>query len=246
MSQGVCFLILTLIFKILIAESIFKFGFCVGVVSSIVNGHKIVLPDILSGNTVLTLEALEQERCTALKGPPAILTGIINHPNLKKFDLSSLKQVLVAEAMLSKDMLLKARNVLNLKHIIVGYGAIESSCMGSMTRVSDAELSEKHAYESIGTGVPGIEIKIVDRLTRQVVPRNVDGEICLRGEYVMKGYWNDTENTREVMDEEGFLRTGDFGCMDSQGYLYFKAKIRDLITKENKFIYPVSITRALY
>jgi fatty-acyl-CoA synthase len=94
----------------------------------------------------------------------------------------------------------------------------ESSCLGSVTRVSDLAKSEKYAYESIGQGVPFTELKIVSLDSKgATVPRNVDGEVCLRGYHVMKGYWNEPEKTAEVLDDQAWFKTGDIASMDDNG-----------------------------
>jgi long-subunit acyl-CoA synthetase (AMP-forming) len=86
------------------------------------------------------------------------------------------------------------------------------SAAGLITRPVDAEISEKYAYESIGQPFSFIEVKIIDEQGR-MVPHNTDGEICLRGYSIMKGYWNDPVKTAETIDENGWLRTGDTGSM---------------------------------
>jgi fatty-acyl-CoA synthase len=149
------------------------------------------------------MRAIHDEKCTALKGPPSIFVNLLNHPDFRKYDLSSLEQITIAPSTFPKELIAKAKRMLNIKHVIIGYGMSESSCMGSMTRVGDLEKSEKFAYESIGQGVPYTELKIVGLNTNKIVPRNVDGEIYLKGYNVMKGYWNEPEKTAETLNKEG-------------------------------------------
>ena len=85
----------------------------------------------------------------------------------------------------------------------------ETGCAGMLTKVTDVEKSDKHAYESIGTPGPFIEIKVIDPATNMTVPRNTDGELCVRSRCNMKKYWNDPEKTAETIDESGWLKTGD-------------------------------------
>jgi fatty-acyl-CoA synthase len=79
----------------------------------------------------------------------------------------------------------------------------ESGCIGSITRASDIQKSEKLAYETIGQGLPLVEAKVIDPKTGQIVPRNVDGELCLRGFNIMRGYYDDPVKTTEAIDEHG-------------------------------------------
>jgi fatty-acyl-CoA synthase len=88
--------------------------------------------------------------------------------------------------------------------LLLSYGLTESGSIGSMTRASDIEISEKFAYESIGQCLPFVELKIVDPKTNQIVVRNVDGEICLRGFNIMKGYLDDPKKTAEAIDANGY------------------------------------------
>lgn len=84
-----------------------------------------------------------------------------------------------------------------------------------MTRSPDATRGEKYAYESIGRPSPYTEVKIIDD-HGNLVPHNTDGQICIRGYGVMKGYWNEPEKTAETLDKNGWLKTGDIGSMVSQ------------------------------
>jgi fatty-acyl-CoA synthase len=98
----------------------------------------------------------------------------------------------------------------------------ETSAGGTLTQASDVEHSEKFAYESIGRPFPFVEAKIINPDTGDMVPRNVDGEICLRGFNIMREYWDEIEKTNKVKDRNGWFRTGDIACMDEEGYLYYK------------------------
>jgi fatty-acyl-CoA synthase len=128
-----------------------------------------------------------------------MLNHIVGHPYLKNDKLSNLEQIMVAASTIEKNTLQKAQEIFNVKHIIIGYGMTESSCLGSLTRTTDAP----HKLDSIGQGIPSVELKIVDMKTNQIVPRNFKGEILIRGYNVMKGYWNDAERSAEAIDQDG-------------------------------------------
>jgi fatty-acyl-CoA synthase len=164
---------------------------------------------------------------------------IINHPELKKYDLSSLDTMLIGASTVPKDLLLKIKEKLKLTNIIIGYAMTESGCAGGLTNTRDIEVSEKAAYESIGRNF--IELKIRDPATGQIVPRNTDGEICLRGYSIMPGYYDDEEKTKETIDRNGWLLTGDIGQMDEQGYIYFKSRAKEIVIRGGINIYPAEI-----
>ncbi len=119
----------------------------------------------------------------------------------------------------------------------------ESGCVGFLTNVSDNSISEKVAYESIGRNF--LETKIIDTTTNEIVPRNTDGEICMRGFSIMKGYYEDEEKTKSTIDKNGWLLTGDIGCMDEDGYVYFKTRVKELVIRGGVNIYPSEIEKFL-
>lgn len=173
-------------------------------------------------DTMATIKALSAEKCTAIKAAPTIFMDIVNHPELKNYPMPDLQTMLIGASTVPKDLLLKVKEGLGLTHVIIGYAQTESGCAGSFTCIDDVNKCERGAYESIGKNF--IECKIVDQETRQIVPVGTDGEICLRGYSIMKGYHEDPEKTASAFEGNGWLKTGDVGYMDENGYIYFKAR----------------------
>jgi fatty-acyl-CoA synthase len=151
------------------------------------------------------MRAIESERCTALKGSTVIFLDLINHPDLRKHDLTSLQHILFGGAVVPKDIILKIKNTLNLKSAHIAWGMTEITSSGTCTVDGDLLKSEAHAFETIGTAMPYTETKIVDPKTGELVERNKDGEICIRSYGVIKGYWEDPEKTAEIIDKNGLL-----------------------------------------
>lgn len=263
-----------------------KFGMTMGLVSSIVNGIQTTYPSFFP-DTLSTIKAIQNEKCNALKGSPTIFIDLINNPNIKNYNLSSLQSILLGASTVPKDLLLRIKKELNIKHVLIGYfflnffkieinikdsllferwAMTETGCGGILTTASDIQRSEKHAYESIGTVSPFIEVKIVDQSTGNVVPRSVDGEIWIRSRFIMKMYWGDPEKTAESIDENGWFKTGDIGMakklliylkiilvlfyfnmvslasMDEEGYVYFKSRAKEVIIRGGINIYPVNLS----
>jgi long-subunit acyl-CoA synthetase (AMP-forming) len=106
-----------------------------------------------------------------------------------------------------------------------------------MTSHYDAKLSNKYAYESIGKPFPWTETKIVDS-SNKIVDLNVDGELCVRGFNVISEYWGEPEKTSQSIDKQKWLHTGDICQMDSNGYIYFKSRSKELIIRGGVNIYP--------
>lgn len=186
------------------------------------------------------MKAIAQERCTSIKGSPIIFIDLLNYPQRQQFDLSSLQLMLVGASTVPKDLLIKIKEQLKFKHIIVGYGLTETSAGAILTSPFDAEKSEKWAFESIGRPLPFSEVKIIDNDGKTVECGTV-GEICIRGYNIMKGYYDDPVKTKESIDENGWFKTGDVGMMDADGYTYFKTRAKELIIRGGVNIYPAEV-----
>ena len=119
----------------------------------------------------------------------------------------------------------------------------ETSCTGTMTQSEDASISDKFALESIGRPFPFVEVKVVNPKTNEILPRNEDGELCIRGYSVMKGYWDEPVKTAEAIDKHGWYHTGDIGTMDESGYLYYKTRSKELVIRGGVNVYPAEIER---
>lgn len=216
------------------------FGLVMGTLSPIVNGNRATFPSFYP-DTPSTLKAIAQEKCTRLVGSPTIFQDLVNSPEREKHDLSSLEAVLMGASIVPKDLILKLKNQLKIKHILIGWAMTETACSGILTKGSDIQLSERHAYESIGTVSPFIEIKVMNTSTNTICDHNVEGELWTRSKMNMKGYWSDPVKTAETIDKDGWLRTGDIVRMDSDGYVYFQSRIKEMIIRGGANIYPVEI-----
>lgn len=175
-----------------------SFGLIGGVLEPLAFGGKTVFPHLLP-DTPSLIKAVHDEKCTAIKGAPVIFIDMINHPDRKKYDLSSLEYMLIGASSVPKTLLMKIKKELNLKHVLIGYGMTETSAAGTLTR---KDSDEKYAYETIGQPFPFVEVKIVDN-EKRLLPVNTDGEICIRGYNVMKEYYDEPEKTAETIDKNG-------------------------------------------
>lgn len=216
------------------------FGLGFGVLSPFYeNGHETIFPFYLP-DTNMALKSIDTFKCNSLMGAPTILIDLLNHPERSKHNLSSLKNILMGASTVPKDLILSLKSTLNPNNIIVGYGMTETSMGESFTRYSDSE-SYKHAYESIGRPLPFTENKIINPDNGQILPLGTDGELCIRGYNIISGYWDDEEKTRQSIDKNGWLKTGDVCSMDNDGYLYFKSRSKDIIIRGGVNIYPAEV-----
>ncbi|CAF0718136.1 unnamed protein product [Brachionus calyciflorus] len=220
------------------------FGLVLGCISPLILANKVVIPSYRK-DTLATLKAIEKEKCTAINGAPFIYSSLLSHPKRKDHDLSSLEIALIGASSAHSKFVRLIKDELKVKSVIIGYGMTETASSGTMTKVTDVEENEKHAYESIGIPFPYTECKVCDTKTGLVVPHDVDGELYMRGYHIMKEYWDEPQRTAEAIDKNGWFKTGDIVSMDKDGYLYYKSRAQEVVTKNGVSIYPSDIERFL-
>lgn len=218
------------------------YGFSTGLLGPMITGEdgKTVFPFFFP-ETLSTIKAIEKFQCNYLRGTPTQFIDILNHPDRKKYDITGLKNAIIAGSTVPVDLLAKMREELNVDDVFVGYGMTETSLCHSQTTRSDKLKGDVYAYESCGRGLPFTESKIVDVSTGRIQPLNTDGELHIRGPHIIKAYWEDPEKTADAIDKNGWLKTGDIFQMDSEGYLYFKSRNKDIIIRGGANIYPAEI-----
>jgi fatty-acyl-CoA synthase len=162
----------------------------------------------------LTLEAVQAERCTALYGVPTMFVAELDHPEFPDFDLTSLRTGIMAGAPCPTGILQRVVQDMHMEQLTTAYGVTETSPVSFQSSTDD---SLERRVSTVGRIHPHLQVKIVDAMGR-VVPVGEQGEILTRGYSVMKGYWDDPDRTRAVIDEAGWMHTGDQGVIDSEGY----------------------------
>ncbi len=217
------------------------FGMVLGNLACLAHGATAVYPDA-SFDALATLQAVEEEKCTALHGVPTMFISVLEHPRFAEFDLNSLRTGIMAGAPCPAEIMQRVIDDMHMPDILIGYGQTEVSPLNHMTLPDD---SLEKRTQSVGRAVPWVEIRIVDK-QGIVVPIGEKGEICTRGYSVMRGYWNDEERTRETIDAAGWLHSGDLGIMDSEGYVRVVGRIKDMVIRGGENIYPREIEEFLY
>ncbi len=186
------------------------------------------------------LDLISKHRLTVLAGVPTLFNAMLNHPQIKSFDLTSLKFCLSGGAALPLEIKDRFDAVTGCS-LVEGYGLSEASPVATCN-----PLDTPARRGSIGLPLPGTILSLRD-LTDPLreVPRGERGEICISGLQVMKGYWNKPAETAAQFAGP-FLRTGDVGIMDDDGYFYIVDRIKDLIICSGYNVYPRRIEEALY
>jgi long-chain acyl-CoA synthetase len=183
---------------------------------------------------------ITKTRPTVMPGVPTMFIAMLNHPKLKSFDLSSLKFCLSGGAPLPVEVKEKFERLTGCK-VVEGYGLSEASPSVTCNPI-DGPVKEG----SIGQPLPGTIVSLRDLgdPTKEVV-LGEKGEICIKGPQVMKGYWKRPEETANQMVGE-YLRTGDVGVMDDEGFIFIVDRIKDLIICSGYNVYPRRIEEAIY
>jgi len=218
------------------------FGMVLGNMGCVVSGATMVIP-AASFDPLATLEAVAAERCTALHGVPTMFIAELDHPQFARFDLSTLRTGIMAGSPCPIEVMKRVVQLMHLKEMTIAYGLTEASPVITQTTVDDPlELR----VTTVGKPLPHTEVKIVDLITGEIVPRGTPGELCTRGYLVMKGYYKNLEATQKAIDRDGWLHSGDLATMDANGYCKITGRAKDVIIRGGENIYPREIEEFLY
>jgi fatty-acyl-CoA synthase len=218
------------------------FGMVMGNLACLTHGSTIVYPaERFDAEAVL--ETVQAEKCTALYGVPTMFIAALNHPRFAQFDMSSLRTGIMAGSPCPIEIMRRVVGDMHLSEITIAYGMTETSPV-SCQSTTDTPVQKR--VSTVGQVLPHLEIKIVDPLTGQTVERGQPGELCTRGYSVMLGYWNQPERTREAIDADGFMHTGDLATIDAHGYVNIVGRIKDMVIRGGENLYPREIEEFLY
>jgi long-chain acyl-CoA synthetase len=173
------------------------------------------------------------------EGVPTMYAALLNHPDRKAYDVSTLRVCVSGGAALPVEVLRGFEEAFGCA-VLEGYGLSETSPVASFNR-PDRERKPG----SIGTPVDGVEMAVVDD-NGHALPTGEVGEIAIRGHNVMKGYWQRPEDTAQVLSADGWFRTGDMARVDEDGYFFIVDRKKDLITRGGYNVYPREIEEVLY
>ena len=217
---------------------------CFGVVLATMNclTHGCTEVVVERFDPLVTLASVHKERCTALYGVPTMFIAELNHPMFDMFDLSCLRTGIMAGSLCPIELMRKVEEKMYL-HVTSVYGLTESSPGMSQTRIDDPD---EVRYTTVGRDYEFVDVKVLDPETNKEVPVGVQGEMCCKGFNVMKGYYKNPAATAEVIDENGYLHSGDLGVKDENGNYRITGRIKDMIIRGGENIYPREIEEFLY
>ncbi len=205
-------------------------------------GSAIVLPEY---DPTQALELIEQYKISKIFMVPAAIQILLNHPRASEVDFSDLKYITYGASPIPLELMKRAMDVLGCGFVQM-YGMTETSGTIVTLNPEDHDPNGNEKMRSVGTPLPGVEIKIIDPETLEEVPARTIGEIATRSAQNMKGYWNRPDATAETIDADGWLRTGDAGYLDEDGYLYIQDRLKDMIISGGENVYPAEVENAIY
>jgi fatty-acyl-CoA synthase len=218
------------------------FGMVLGNLACLTHGATIVYPN--DGFEPLSvLQAVQEERCTGLHGVPTMFISELDHPRFAEFDLSTLRTGIMAGSPCPIEVMKRVVRDMHLEQITIAYGMTETSPV-SCQSMTDTPLEKR--VSTVGKVQPHLQVKIVDPESGAIMPIGSSGELCTHGYSVMHGYWGDEEKTREAIDSEGWMHTGDLATMDGEGYVNIVGRMKDMVIRGGENIYPREIEEFLY
>ena len=209
------------------------FGMVMGNLGCVTHGTTMIYPGE-AFDPGLTLQAVTDERATALYGVPTMFIAMLDHPQRAGFDLSSLRTGIMAGATCPIEVMRRVISEMHMGEVRIAYGMTETSPVSIQTGPAD-ELELR--VTTVGRTQPQLESKLIDA-EGNTVERGEIGELCTRGYSVMLGYWNNPQATRDAIDSEGWMHTGDLAQMDEQGYVRIVGRNKDMIIRGGENIYP--------
>jgi acyl-CoA synthetase (AMP-forming)/AMP-acid ligase II len=214
------------------------FGYKAGCLASFMRGATIYPMAVFDPEQVF--ELVERERITALPGAPTLYQSLLDHPDRGRFDISSLRLAVTGAADIPVQLIRRVRDELPFERILTGYGLTEAGTVTGSRRDDDFE----RVATTVGVPWPGFDVRVV-AADGTDAPAGEPGEVIVRGETVMRGYFEDPEATAAAFDDDGFLHTGDLGRFDADGSLRIVGRLRDMFIVGGFNAYPAEIENLL-
>jgi fatty-acyl-CoA synthase len=217
------------------------FGMVLGNLACVTHGAAMVYPGE-GFDPVAVLRTVQEERCTGLHGVPTMFIAILDHPDFRQYDLSTLRTGIMAGSPCPAEIMSQVIDNMHMAEVTIAYGMTETSPV-SFQSATDDPVALRVA--TIGRVHPHLEVKIVDG-NGNIVPRGEKGELLTRGYSVMLGYWDDPVKTSEVIDAARWMHTGDLATIDAAGFATIVGRAKDMVIRGGENIYPREVEEFLY
>lgn len=211
--------------------------------ATLVTGATLVLLPRFDSDECLA--AIQSYRCTFFPTVPTMLQKLLNAPNVRDFDITSIRRLLVGAAPVPAPLLEQVYRTMGPQTaVMTGYGLTEAAALVSLEHVSLGADGNVLRPKSVGQVLPGMQMVVAGNDGLELKPGQI-GQICIKGPNVMKGYYNNADETANAVID-GWLQTGDLGMMDSDRHFYIVDRKKDLIIRGGQNIYPADIEDVLY
>ena len=217
------------------------FGLVLAFLACLTNKASMVAVE--SYNPVVVMETLSKKQCTAVHGVPTMFIHMLEHPTFDQFDFSHLRTGIMAGSPCPIEIMKQVVDKMNMKDIVIVFGQTEASPGCTMTTTHD---TIENRVTTVGRAFPHVECKIINPETNEEMPCGEPGEFVARGYNIMQGYYKMPEATKNVIDKDGWLHTGDLCTKNKDGYYKVVGRIKDMIIRGGENIYPKEIEEYLY
>ncbi|MDT8379293.1 MAG: AMP-binding protein [Desulfotignum sp.] len=217
------------------------FGCVIGTMCCTVSGT--AMAPVTSFKPEVVLDTVDALKCTALHGVPTMFIAELEAMNGRQYETSRLRTGVMAGSTCPVEVMKGVMDKMGAQELTIVYGQTESSPGITQTRRND---SMQIRTETVGRALPNVEVKIMDTLTGETLPPGKTGELCSRGYHIMKGYYKMPDKTKETIDTDGWLHTGDLASMDKNGNCTIQGRLKDMIIRGGENIYPREIEEFLY
>ena len=219
------------------------FGMTLSMTSSMTHGTTMCPMPYFSAKS--SLACINQEKITCFNGVPTMFIAMFNHPNYRETDFSHMRTGIMAGAGCPADLMRRAASPdeMNMTGIVSVYGQTECAPGNTMSSWTD---SLEVRTETVGYAFPHVRCKIVDPETGEEVGPGVNGEFCAKGYNTMKGYYKMPAATKDTVDEDGWLHSGDLASRDEDGNYRITGRLKDMIIRGGENIYPKEIEEFIY
>jgi len=217
-----------------------SFGYKAGWLAAFMTGSCIY--PVAAFDRQAVMAQIERDKISVFPGAPALYEMLLNHPRRQGFDLSSLRLAVTGAAPITVSLIEALKQTLGFDVVVTAYGLTEASGVVTMCQPED---SHQLIAETSGRAIAGVEVKCVDPATLRPLRAREEGEIWVRGFSVMRGYFDMPQASREAITREGWLRTGDIGVLDDEGYLKITGRLKDMYIMNGENVYPAEVENVI-
>jgi len=229
----------------LVAMPVFHIAGTGSALDALLSGSGALSVILKEFNADAVLELMGAGRLTKMFLVPAVLQVLVGIPRVREIDHRGLKSIFYGASPMPLQLLQTCLEVFAGVGFVQVYGLTEVSGYTVVLAPEDHVRGPVERLRSAGRALPGVELAVV-AADGGMLPAGEVGEILMRGDMVMRGYWNRPQATAETIDRGGWLHTGDAGYLDAEGYLFIQDRVKDMIVSGGENVYPAEVESAIF